>query len=87
MYEIVKEQIKALSLNKMLTKLGQLRKRNLFLLFEGRELLVGHILRHVSTKGRPELQEKCQRSQRRSQGDIEGGPEKVPEIWVWTKQC
>lgn len=41
----------------MLTKLGQLRKRNLFLLSEGRELLAGHILGHISTKGRPELKE------------------------------
>lgn len=70
----------------MLTKLGQLRKRNLFLLSEGRELLAGHILGHISTKGRPELQEKCQRGQRRSQGDRAGGSKKVPEIWVWIKQ-
>lgn len=34
-------------------KLGQLRKRNLFLLVEGGGLLVGHVL-GPSSKGRPE---------------------------------
>lgn len=67
----------------MLTKLGQLRKKILFLLFESREPLVGHILGHTSTKSRPELPGNCQRSQRCSQGDREGEPEKLPEIWVW----